>query len=184
MSFIGVSVGVGTGLLKTVIGMHQNKLANGVNVPDATYSASPYASKILGQANMMLNAPMPGAATAENDIQGNQSDAIGSAERNATSGTQALAMLGGIQGNTNNADNSLATQQGQYKLNAVNNYNQANQGMVNEGDKVYQSDLQNRLEAIQQKTSLRGAAAQNIGGGLNDISNNAFLMHSFNNSQS
>jgi len=179
MSFIALGAAAGVGILggavKIGMGAHQNKLANKVVVPDASYTTSPYAQKMYGQAQMLLNSRQPGAASAEQNIMGSQANAMGSVERNATSGSQALAMLGGIQGNTDQAFNNLQQQEGQWKLNTLNNYNQASNAMINEGDKVYQSDLQKRLEAINEKNSLRGAATQNIGNGINDFQNTAFM---------
>lgn len=175
MSFIAVGAAEAGGVFKILHGAHQNKLANKVVVPEASYTTSPYAQKMYGQAQMLLNSRQPGMAAAEQNIMGSQANAMGSVERNATSGSQALAMLGGIQGNTDNAFQGLQQQEGQWKLNALNNYNQASNAMVNEGDKVYQSDLQKRLEAINEKNALRGSGTQNIGNGANDITNSAFL---------
>lgn len=177
MSFIAVAAGIGAGtsLFKIGKGLHQDSLANKVVVPDASYSTSPYAKKMLEQANILLNSRQPGAAAAGQNILGSQANAIGATERNATSGSQALAMLGGIQGNTDNAFQGLADQEANWKLNALNNFNNASGTMINEGDKMYQSELQKRMEAINEKNSLRGAGTQNLGGGLNDLQNNAFL---------
>lgn len=177
MSFIGVAAGIGAigGAVKIFQGAHQNKLANKVVVPDASYTTSPYAQKMYGQAQMLLNSRQPGAAAAEQNIMGSQANAMGAVDRNATSGSQALAMLGAINGNTDQAFQNLNEQEGQWKLSALNNYNQASNAMINEGDKVYQSDLQKRLEAINEKNSLRGAATQNIGNGMNDFQNTAFM---------
>lgn len=177
MSFIGVAAGVGAlgGAIKIFQGAHQNKLANKVVVPDASYETSPYAQKMYDQAQMLLNSRQPGMAAAEDNIMGSQANALGAVDRNATSGSQALAMLGGIQGNTNQAFQNLQSQEGQWKLNTLNNFNQASNAMIGEGDKVYQSDLQKRIEAINEKNALRGAGTQNIGNGINDFQNTAFL---------
>lgn len=180
MSFIAVGATIAAGgLIKGLFGAHQNKLANKVVVPDASYTTSPYAQKMMGQAQMLLNSRQPGMGAAEQNIMGSQANAMGAVQRNATSGSQALAMLGGIQGNTNNALQGLQQQEGQWKLNALNNYNQASNAMINEGDKVYQSDLQKRLEAINEKNALRGSAIQNIGNGINDFQNGALAYASW-----
>jgi hypothetical protein len=52
--------------------------------------------------------------------------------------------------------------------------------MINEGDKVYQSRLQQQQQAIAEKNALRGAGTQNLGGGLNDLTNTAFLNYQLN----
>lgn len=180
MSFVAVGASIAAGgIFKALHGAHQNKLANRVKVPDASYTTSPYAQKMLGQAQMLLNSRQPGAAAAENNIMGAQANAMGSVQRNATSGSQALSLLGGIQGNTDNAFQGLAGQEANWKLNSLNNFNQASNAMINEGDKVYQSDLQKRLEAINEKNALRGDATQNIGNGINDIQNGALAYASY-----
>lgn len=175
MSFVAIGIGVGTAAIKVGMGIHQNKLASGINVPEANYTVSPYAKSILEQAQTLQNSEMPGLQQAQNNIAGNQSNAIGSINRNASSGAQALALLAATQGNTNAAFNQLRGQQQNYFMNMLQNLNSANRVMINEGDKVYQSDLRNRQEAIGEKNALRGAATQNIGGGLNDLTNYAFL---------
>lgn len=185
MSFVGVAAAVGgaTGIYKIVKGAHQNHLANKVDVPEANYSSSPYAAKMLAEATNLKNGPMAGKTTAQQNIYANGANANASVERNATSGSQALALLAGIQGNTNNAFNQLGQEEGNYHLNAINNYNGALQANINEGDKVYQSDLQKRLAAIQEKTSLRQAGTANMGSGFNDIANNAMMYASYKNGQ-
>jgi hypothetical protein len=186
MSFVGVAAGIsaGTGVIKMIHGFHQNHLANKINVPEASYETSPYAKKILAEATRLKNSQMPGMSAATANIYGNQANAMGSVERNATSGAQALAMAAGIQGNTNQAFQGLASQQNQYAQNQEQNYVNANQGMINEGDKVYQDRVRQQQQAIAEKNALRGAGTQNIGGGLNDLTNSAFMAYQMNNGSS
>jgi hypothetical protein len=177
MTFVGVAAGVsaGTGLFKLFKGLHQDHLANKVQIPEASYETSPYAQKMLAEATRLKNSQMPGMSAATQNIYGNQANAMGSVDRNATSGSQALAMLGAIQGNTNQAFQGLANQQNQYAQNQAQNYNQANMAMINEGDKVYEDRVRQQQQAIAEKNALRGAGTQNFGGGLNDLTNSAFL---------
>jgi hypothetical protein len=172
---LGAGIGALTGLFKIGMGLHQNHLANKINVPAASYETSPYAQKILDEATRLKNSRMPGYQDASNNIAVNGSNAMGSVERNATSGAQALAMDSAIQGNTNNADQQLSTQQNQYAQNQEQNYVNANQGMINEGDKVYQDRVRQQQQAIAEKNALRGAGTQNFGGGLNDLTNTAYM---------
>jgi hypothetical protein len=183
MSFIGVAAGVSaaTGIYKIGKGIHQNNLANKVVVPEANYETSPYAVQMLDEANRLKDSRMTGAADAERGIYGSQANATGAINRNATSGAQALAMLAATQGNSNNAFNSLRMQEGQDQQMKLNNFNNASGVMINEGDKVYQDALRKRQEAINEKNALRGAGTQNIGGGMNDLTNDAFMMYSINN---
>lgn len=185
MSFVGVAAGIGAvgGLFKIGEGIHQNHLANKVVVPDASYESSPYAAKMLGEATRLKNAPMPGLQTATQGIETSEADTNAGVQRNATSGSQALALLAATHGQTDSAFSSLSTEQNQYQQNAENNYNNALNTEIGEGDKVYQSDLQKRLSAIQEKTGLRGAAATNVGSGVNDVTNNAFMYGAYLNGQ-
>lgn len=123
------------------------------------------------ESERLKNARMYGASTAENNIMGNQSNTIGAVGRNSTSGAQSLAMLAAIQGQTNNSFQNLRLQEGQDQRMKENDWMDANRTMINEGDKEYQDDLRKRQEAIGEKTALRGAANQNIGGGINGIVN-------------
>jgi hypothetical protein len=186
MSFIGIAAGVSaaSGIYKIAKGAHQNHLANKVVVPEANYETSPYAIKMLDEANRIKDSRMAGAAAAENNIYGSQANATGAIDRNSTSGAQALAMLAATQGNTNQAFSNLRQQEGADQMQKLQNWNNANMGMINEGDKVYQDAVRKRQEAINEKSALRGAGTQNIGGGMNDLTNDAFMMYSINNGSS
>lgn len=176
MSFVGVAAGIGAagGIFKIGQGIHQNNLAKRVKVPDATYETSPYAQRMLEEASRLNNSVQPGYQNSVRNIYGNQSNALGSVERNATSGAQALALDASIQGNTNNAFNGLNQEQNQWTQGMLNNWNNANQGMISEGDKVFQDRVRKQQMAIAEKNALRGAGTQNLGGGINDLANNAF----------
>ena len=171
LSFIPGALGAISGIIKGIKGIHQNNLANKVVVPDATYASSPYAAAMLASATQLKNSRMAGAASAEQNIDANQSNSIDSVDRNATSGAQALAMLGAIQGQSNSAFNNLRLQEGADEQYKNNNWNMANQQMIGEGDKEYADRIRKQNMAIQEKNSLRGAANQNIGGGINDLMN-------------
>lgn len=178
MSFINVAAGIGAvgGIFKIGQGMHQNHLANKINVPIADYTTSPYAVAMLGEANRLKNARMPGAVSAQQSILGNEANTQGEIERNATNGTAALKALLASQGGTENSLNSLAGQEGNYGLTMENNWNNANEAMINEGDKVYQNQLEQQQLAMNEKNALRGAGMQNIGGGMNDMTNIAYML--------
>lgn len=178
LPLLALAAGAGAGLFKAFQGIHQNNLANRIVVPDANYETSPYAIKMLDEANRIKDSRMKGQAEAERNIYGSQSNATGAIGRNATSGSQALALIAAINGNTNNAFNNLRSQEGNDFWMKQNAFNNANQVMIGEGDKTYQDAVRKREEAIQEKMSLRGAGTQNIGGGINDIINNAFMYSS------
>jgi len=154
---------------KIAHGIRQSNLANKVVVPDADYQKT----GLVPMATQMFNGRMPGATIAENNIMANQGSAMASTERNATSGTQALALLGAIQGQTNNAFVGLGQQEANYKLNTFNNLERIT---TRENEMDYADEVRKRQEAIAEKTALRGSGNQNVAGGINDATSIAYLL--------
>ena len=114
---------------------------------------------------------MPGAATMERNVFNNQANTFGQIDRNATDGSQALAMASATQGQTNNALQNMGLLENQNFQNNLNNLNQAQQGMINEGDKVYQDVIRKYNNSTNQKNQLMNAGQQNIKNGFNDALN-------------
>ena len=164
----GIISGIGS-LAKIGVGIHQNHLANKVVVPNVNYTSSPYAANNLGTAEQMFNGRMAGAGTAEQNILNNGANAEGSIQRNSTSGAQSLALAMASQGQTDHSLQQVGQQEGNYKMNMLNNLNMANNGMTVEGDKVYNDNVRKQNLAIGEKNSLRGSSMQNIGNGINEM---------------
>lgn len=160
-SGIAAGMGIFSAVGRGIKARKLNKLADGVVVPDATYQTSPYAQNILDESQRLKNAQMPGMATASQNIMGNQANAVAGIDRNANSGSQALALLSGAQGNTNQAFQGLQDKQNAYSMNMLTNYNSANEGMTNELDKVYQDKVRKQKMKIDEKNGLRGSANAN-----------------------
>jgi len=169
-----IASGIGA-VAKLIKGAHQNKLANQVVVPEANYQISPYAQNTLDLSKQMFNSRMPGMASAERNIQGNNANANASVMRGTTDASQALAMMAATQGQTDQAFQNLGLQEGQYKQNAYANVASANQGMTAENDKLYQDRVRKQEMAINEKNALRGASTANVGGGMNDLINGAWM---------
>lgn len=165
-----IAAGVG-GIFKMFQGAKQRRLANKVVIPDANYEISPYAKNVMAEANRLKNSQMAGYANAVDNIQQNQATALGSIGRNATSGAQALQMIAASQGISDNSMNDLSTQQQQYSQNMLENWNNANQTMIGEGDKLFQDKVRKQNMKIAEKNALMGASTQNTGGGINDLIN-------------
>jgi hypothetical protein len=159
-------------------GMKQDHLASSVFVPEAIQTISPFAQQSRDLASQMFNGQMAGASTAAKNIFGNQANTNAGIDRNAQSGAQALALLSASQGQTNNAFVQLGQQEGNYKLNALNNLNNANAAMTGEKDKMYEADLRKRMEAINEKNALRGSAMQNKFGAIKDLSSVGYAIGS------
>lgn len=151
-----------------------NKLKNmssQINPNDPKYNTSPYAQQRLGLAQTLLNARMPGATAMERNIYGNQANQLQNVNRNATSGSQALAMGAAAQGQTNQAIQNLGVQEQQDYYNRLGNLTGAQQGMTQEGDKVYQDQLRDYQEKTQLKNAYLAASMQNKTTSYNSLAN-------------
>lgn len=137
---------------------------------DPKYSINPVAKERYGHAQTLLNARMPGAAAAERNIQATQANQLSNINRLATDSSQALALAGGIQGGTNQAVEQLGMQENQDYYNRLQNLGGAQQGMIAEGDKVYQDNVR-RFENMMQAA---GAQQQNRAGAWNSLSSLGF----------
>lgn len=139
---------------------------------DPVYNTSPIAKERYGHAQTLLNARMPGAAAAERNIMATQANQLSNINRLATDSSQALALAGGVQGGTNQAVEQLGMQEGQDYYNRLQNLQGAQQGMITEGDKVYQDKVR-RWENMAQAA---GVNAQNRSQSWNSLSNLGFGM--------
>ena len=156
---IGSSLLGGVGNM--LMGGKQSRMANSIHPVNAVYNSSPYAANQLSSVRNAMNGRMAGAANAENNIDANQANSFQGAERNATSGSQALSVLAGLQGNTNQAFQGLQDREGQNQNNLLGQLGQANQGMTDENGKVYNDQLRNYNNDLQAKNALTNAAVQN-----------------------
>lgn len=160
--------GAGLGTIGAIGGMingftaagKMNRMSNAITPVDPTYGVSEYAKDKLSLAQNLLNARMPGASTIERGIQTNQATQENSINRTATDSSQALATLGQAQGQSNRAVSNLGVQEQQDYYNRLGNLGNAQQGMVAEGDKVYQDQLRDYQEKLSLKNAYMGAAMQ------------------------
>jgi hypothetical protein len=165
---VGSIVGAGIGVIGAVGGMINsfttasklNRMANAITPVDPTYGVSQYAKDRLSLAQNLLNARMPGASTIERGIQTNQATQENSVNRTATDSAMALSTLGQVQGQSNRAMSNLGVQEQQDYYNREANLSNAQQGMVAEGDKVYQDQLRDYQEKEALKNAYMGAAMQ------------------------
>lgn len=173
---------------KTIFGFIQNGKANKIHPEWRQYQTSPYAKSQLGIAQQLFNGRMAGAGNMENNIAASQANFDNNVTRNATDSSQALALAAAGQGIANQSYNDLLTRELQNKYSLLDNLNAGYQGMVNEGDKVYQSQLDKYKMDKQEQAGLRGAAWQNIFGGVNDLASGLMMkdqqnkQNAFNNS--
>lgn len=128
-----------------------------------------------GLAETILNSQMPGTAQEQNNILGAQSNVVGNANRTATNSAQALAVGAGAQGQTDQAFNNLALQQADWYKGNLANYNQAGQGVINEGDKRYQDQIRQYGD----KAQIQGAINANRQNTWGSIANGGFALSNF-----
>lgn len=170
MSLISAGVG-GLGAIGGIINMFgSGAKLDKLYQQDPTYTANPVASQRMGLAQTLLNARMPGASAMERNIYGNQANQMANVNRNATDSSQALAMGAAAQGQTNQAFQNLGVQEQQDYYNRLQNYTGAQQGMIQEGDKVYQD----KVRRYGDLAAITGAKMQNTQQAWNSIANLGF----------
>ena len=166
---IGAGLGAVGAIGKFIFGAKQRKEGKRINPIFNQYQTSPYAKQQLGIAQQMFGGRMPGAQQLERNIYANQANALGGLSRNATDSSQLLSLGAQAQGQSNDAFQNLGIAEAQNKQAMLQNLNQAYGGMINEGDKSYQSMLQKFQMDTQQKNALMGGGATNMTGGLGDL---------------
>lgn len=147
-----------------------NRKLDALEASDPTYQANPLAQQRLGLAQTVLNARMPGSATIERGIYGNQANTLSNIDRNATDSSQALALAGDVQGQTNQAFDQLGVQEGQNYQQNLKNLEGAQEGAINEGDKVFQD----QTRRFQDKAQIQGQQNQNNQNVWQSVSNAGF----------
>ena len=118
---VGLGLGVVGGIGKLFSSSSANNKLNQLISQDPTYKANPIAAQRVSLAQNLLNARSPGAAYAQANIYGSEANETGNIERNATSGSQALAMGAVNEANTNKSFNDLSSQESQDYQRRYNN---------------------------------------------------------------
>lgn len=153
--------GLGLGVISGIGSMFGNRKANKQMEKllklNPQYKANPLVAQQMGLAQTLLNARMPGAAAAERNIYQTQANTQANVNRNATDSSQALAMAAAGQGQANQAFSNLATQEAQDYQRRYGNLAQAQQGVINEDDKVFQD----QVRRFQDMAQIRGAQNAN-----------------------
>jgi hypothetical protein len=158
----GMAVGTAGTIISNISGDVTKRRLSRLEDKDPSYTADPNVSQKYGLAEQLLNARMPGASQAQANIYGAQAQQQGSIERNATDGSQALAMGAANTANTDKAFSNLGMQEAGNYNNMLANYNQANQGMTDEHDKVYQDAVRKWQDSVN-ITMARGNISQGQG---------------------
>lgn len=175
MAGVGLAAGIGGAVGKMFGRKKQNKELEKLIGLNPAYQANPLAAEKLNLARSLMNARMPGAATAERNIFTNQANFTGNVNRNATDASQALSLMASGQANTNESLENLSTQEAQDYQRRYGNMSNAQDDLINENDKVFQDQVRrfNDLAAI------RGAQSQNKQATWGDISGLGFGIANF-----
>lgn len=170
LSIAGLGIGLIGGIGSLFGARRANRRLEQLIKQNPTYTANPLAQQRLGLAQTLLNARMPGAAAAERNIYQSQANLMGQANRNATDASQALAIAAAGQGQANQAFGNLAQQEAGDYQRRYGNLVGAQEGVIQEGDKVYQD----QVRRYQDLAAIRGAQNQNTQGAWNSLSQLGF----------
>ena len=176
---LAAAIGAGVGLVGSIgkmIGRGKaNKKMSKLLGEDPAYTENPLARQRLGLAQTMLNARMPGAQAAENNIYGSQANTLSNIQRGATDSSQALSLESGVQGNTNDAFQNLGVNEAQDYQRRYSNVSDAQEGVIREGQMVYGD----QVRRFGNKMQVNGAINENRQNTWGDISNMGFGMADF-----
>jgi len=142
-------------------GKKQKKMAKGINPIQANYETSEPIQDLYNEGRNLYQGRTAGANALEQNLLTNQANAMGNVNRNATSGSQALAVAAGLQGQTNQGFQDLQLNEAQDKQNRFGVMSNVSQLLAQEGDKVYQDKLRKYYDDLNYKRGLEGAAMQN-----------------------
>lgn len=173
------AVGLATGLVGSIGKMFGRGAANRrlrrLMKDDPVYKENPLARQRLGLAKTLLNARMPGAASVERNINSSFANTVSNAQRGATDSNSLLLAGSAAQGQANQSFENLGVQEAQDYQRRFNNYVGANEGVIQEGDKVFNDNVrrfENKLQAA-------GAQNENRQNTWGDISKMGFALSDF-----
>lgn len=164
---IGMGIGAIGTIGKLIARGAANRKMEELQKLDPTYQINPLAQQRLGLANTLLNARMPGSVAAERNIYGNSANQLYNVNKVATDASQAISAASGIGGQADQAFNQLGQQEAQDYQRRYGNLVGAQEGMISEGDKVYQD----QVRRYQDMAQIQGAQSENNTSGMSDVGN-------------
>lgn len=167
---VGLGVGLAGAIGKAIGRGKANKQMDTLLAKNPAYSENPLAKQRLGLAQTLLNARMPGAVAVERNLFTNQATQLNRLDRGATDASQALAAAAGIGAQTDTSLNQLGVNEAQDYQRRLANLSDAQQGVITEGDKVFQD----KTRRYNDEFAVRGAQQQNRQNTWGDISNFGF----------
>lgn len=173
------AIGLGLGLIGSIGKMFgrgkANREMNRLLASQPEYKENPLARQRLALTQALSNARMPGALAAERNIYTNQANQISNINRAATDSSQALALAAGTQVGTNRAFTDLGMAESQDQQRRLQNLFSAQEGVINEQDKVYKDQV-NRWQNTAQ---IRGTQNANRQANWGDLGNLGFSLSDF-----
>lgn len=166
---IGAIATAASSVLGNLFNLFSGKKQNKQNTADinnlGVYQQNPLAGQQLALANNLFNGRMAGAAYQQGNIYQNQANATESVQNNATDASQALAILAGLQGQSNASFADLAAKEAADKINRAGLVMNAQNTVINEGDKEWND----KLRQLQQKIGVRAVNTQNNSNAVNGM---------------
>ena len=175
LPLIGAGIGLLGGVGKMFSRGKANKQLDKLMGQNPQYQANPLAAQRLAYAAAFRDARMPGAAAAERNIMGGMGNTIAAAQRNASDSSQALAMAAAAQGQAQQGFNQLGMQEGAFKMNQIQNYNQGVEGQIAEDRAVFE-DEKRRFSDL---AAIEGAKMENRANTWGDIASMGFGLADF-----
>ncbi len=172
---IGLGIGLIGGIGKMFGRGKANREMDKLLAKNPVYNENPLARQRLGLAQTLLNARMPGAVAVERNLFTNQATQLNRLDRGATDASQALAAAAGIGAQTDTSLNQLGINEAQDYQRRLANLSDAQQGVITEGDKVFQD----KTRRYNDEFAVRGAQQQNRQNTWGDISNFGFSFADF-----
>ena len=175
LPLIGAAIGVAGAIGKMFGRGKANREMKRLLAKDPKYVENPLARQRMGLASTLLNARAPGSIIAERNIYANQANQMSNINRSATSSNEAL--LGGMatQGSTNEAFDRLSEREDMDYQRRYGNLENAQEGVIREGDKVFNDNVRRFGNEAQIKGQIN-ANNQNTWG---DVSNLGFGLADF-----
>lgn len=130
------------------------------------YAPAPESKALLVDAQNRKNAVSPALLTAYRMAQQQAANTMAGAQRNATSGAEALAVGANAQNQFQSFIPQIAQMQTGYEQNNLNAYRQAMGNMAQERQMVFQDQLGRHSDLVNFHLGKMGAANTNMGQGL------------------
>ena len=164
---------LGSGIYQAIRGNRQAKKYNAklenalANSP--VYSESPYATALLADTQGRTNATSPAVQAALRNANQQTVNQMFNAQRNASSGAEAIAAAATAQQQNNSVLPNLAAAQQAYDAQNRGAYYSALDNMTNERDKVFSDRIRRNVDMRNYFLGRTASANRNLQSGLNSI---------------